>query len=348
VEHGGFIVTKTGYNMKKRIVCIDLDGTICHYNEWKDESHFGDLIPGTLEAVTELKNDGWIIIIYTTRTNIDLIEKYLRENSIQFDYINKNPFQPENALGGKPYADVYIDDRAIQFNGDWEVVKREVEIFQPWEKRKFSHIDKTKHSEEFLNHDFDQSYQQLRHYDSLNWDITKFSFIQLLVGISATWAVYGFAHSLANSDTIFAKKYNLIIPSILGISYVFSILASFLISRNRVYYSKVARYINEHRKFSLSVKPLGFNNITEFYTNTSFPPAFDIWSTHLVSLYVVQVISGIMFSAIVFSLASIFNIRPFWCYILGFSFGIVSILANLFVFVRYMKKQDNQFGKCLL
>ena len=330
--------------MTQKIICIDLDGTIAHYQEWKGEAYFGDIIPGTANALTELKKQEWLIIIYTTRTNVEFISKFLLENNIPFDYINENPYQPENAIGGKPYADIYIDDRAIQFNGDWEKILQEVMTFQPWEKRDFKQLDRLKHSEDFLSHDFEQSYQQLRHYDSLSWDITKFSFIQLLVGMSAIWAIYGFAKAPENLDTIIAKNFILIIPSILGISYIFSILASFLISRNRVYYSKVARYINEHREFSLGVQPIGFTNSTKFYTDKNFPPAFDIWSTHLVSLYVIQIVSGFMFSAITYCLMTIFIENILWICFLSCSFGMLSILVNLIVYIKYMKKQDKKFG----
>ena len=111
-----------------------------------------------------------------------------------------------------------------------------------------------------------------------------------------------------------------------------------------MYYSKVAKYLNEHRKFSIDTKPLGFENSTGFYTNSKFPPAFDIWSTHLVSLYVIQIVSGIMFSSIAyFLISSLFN-NVTWSLILSVLSGLISILINLLVYVRYMKKQDNKFG----
>ncbi len=89
-----------------------------------------------------------------------------------------------NAINVKPYADVYIDDRAIQFNGDWDKTIKEALKFQSWEKRKDELVDSTVFATDFLIQDFNQSYQQLRHYDSLSWDITKFSFIELLLEIA--------------------------------------------------------------------------------------------------------------------------------------------------------------------
>jgi hypothetical protein len=205
-------------------------------------------------------------------------------------------------------------------------------------------MENEEYSKDFLKHDFDQSYQQLRHYDSLNWDITKFSFLELLVGIAAVWAIYGFAKDSDNSGTYVAINYKWIIPSILGICYVFSLLASFLISRNRVYFAKVARYINEHRKFAFESKPIGFKNVSKFYTSPDFPYAFDTWSTQLVCLYVLQFVSAFLFGALVYStLALKFEnkLLPFGICFLG---GLISLFANLWIYISYMKRQDNKLG----
>ena len=329
----------------KKIVCIDLDGTLAHYVEWQGEEHFGSVINGASEALLKLKQQNWLITIYTTRTNKELITNFLEVNDLVFDYINEHPFQPENAIGGKPYADAYIDDRGIQFNGDWELTINELQSFKPWEKRMNTSNDKNQFSKEFLNHDFDQSYQQLRHYDSLNWDITKFSFIELLLGITAVWAIYGFALDEKNANTLISSNYDWIIPTVFGVCYTFSILSSFLISRNRVYYSKVARYLNEYRKFAMDCKPYGFQNSTKFYTNTEFPPAFDPLSTQLVCLYVIQLVSAFMFGAMLYCISKFFFDNSILQNLSGVVAGVLSLVINLLIHVNYMKKEDKKLGE---
>jgi hypothetical protein len=328
----------------KKIVCVDLDGTIAHFVEWKGESHFGNVIEGTREALIALREKGWLIIIFTTRANKVIIADFLNSNELIFDHINENPFQPENAIGGKPFADVYIDDRAIQFNGDWQKTMSEIDLFFPWEKNKTNFNQRENYGKEFLKHDFDQSYQQLRHYDSLNWDITKFSFAQLLVGITASWALYVYATDMENTNSFIAHSYKWIILSIFGLSYLFSLLASFLISRNRVYYAKVARYLNEHRGFALQTKPLGFMNQTKFYTNITFPPTFDMWSTQIVCLYVILLVSSFMFGAVLYFLSSTIFENILIQYGVGLIGCMTSILFNLCIYISYMKKQDNELG----
>jgi hydroxymethylpyrimidine pyrophosphatase-like HAD family hydrolase len=118
-----------------KTICIDLDGTLARYDQWRGVDHFGDPIPGGKEALSELRRLGWTIIIYTTRGDRDKTRQFLEDHDIPFDYINENPNQPVDGLDGKLIADVYVDDRAVQFNGDWQDALRQVIDFKPWEKR---------------------------------------------------------------------------------------------------------------------------------------------------------------------------------------------------------------------
>lgn len=203
----------------------------------------------------------------------------------------------------------------------------------------------TKFHMEFLKSDFDQSYQQLRHYDSLNWDITKFSFIQLLLSVSAIWGLYSFSQDTKNSHSFVTDNFNLIVPTIIGGSYVFSLLASFLISRNRVYFAKTARYLNEHRKFSLSQNPAGFKNYTKFYTNLNFPNAFNIWSTHLVCLYVIQIVSSVYFGITTFYILTNKGLLGNWKLEFSILLGLIAMISSLIFLIKYLKNQDTKFGK---
>jgi hypothetical protein len=45
----------------------------------------------------------------------------------------------------KPIAHVYIDDRAITFNGDWKETLKQIEEFQPWMEKSFSKDDYEKY-----------------------------------------------------------------------------------------------------------------------------------------------------------------------------------------------------------
>ena len=83
--------------MSNKTICIDIDGTLVHYEEWKGEKHFGAIVEGASSATHKLHENGWYIIIYSTRANKELISRFLDDSKIEFDSINENPNQPENA-----------------------------------------------------------------------------------------------------------------------------------------------------------------------------------------------------------------------------------------------------------
>lgn len=116
-------------------ICIDLDGTILKYDGWINESTFGEVLPNAIKVLTELKANGYIVIVYTTRSNKDLIAQYLNSKDVPYDYINENPNQPLNAIGGKPIADIYVDDRGLQFQGNWDETLTQILSFKTWQEK---------------------------------------------------------------------------------------------------------------------------------------------------------------------------------------------------------------------
>ena len=95
--------------------CFDLDGTLCTNTEGEYESAIP--FPERISMVNSLYEEGSNILIYTARgtvTGIDwrpLTEKQLAEWGVKYHELRL----------GKPFADVYVDDRAISdgdfFNG---------------------------------------------------------------------------------------------------------------------------------------------------------------------------------------------------------------------------------------
>lgn len=95
-----------------------------------------EVIPGAAEAVRELKSLGHTIIIYSARpglafreggskghrAELDFMEEILQGYGIPFDSIFE---------GEKPVVDVYIDDRALRFEGTWQkTLKDALEIVE--------------------------------------------------------------------------------------------------------------------------------------------------------------------------------------------------------------------------
>lgn len=93
-------------------IIIDLDGTIC--TEEKTYSRaLAKPIDGAVNHINKLYDAGNIIIIYSARTWM--------EYEMTTDWLNKNNVKYHQLVLGKPIGDVWIDDRAINFNG-WDNV----------------------------------------------------------------------------------------------------------------------------------------------------------------------------------------------------------------------------------
>ena len=270
--------------MNRKTVCIDLDGTLVHYEEWQGEEHFGKVLPGASTATKALHEKGWFIIIYTTRSNKTILSKFLSENQIEFDAINENPYQPSNAIGGKPIADVYVDDRALCFKGDWARTESEILKFKPWEEMKKQDTDNSQYSKQLLVNDFQQAFYMLRHYDDVNWNLTQFSFGQILVSLGACWTIF-FEANKSNALSILRSYYSVGIFVLLVLSAAFILISILGICKNRTYFVKVSRYINEHRKFALDNSELSFHNVSKMWNNPKMPKNLDWCSTQLICLY---------------------------------------------------------------
>ena len=118
-----------------KTICIDFDGVIHDYSTgWRGIDVFNEPVSGAKEGTASLKEQGWTIIIYTTRNDTPALREWLEENQITYDYINENPNQPEESDKGKLIASVYLDDRAVLFDGNWELAVEKTLGFTPWQE----------------------------------------------------------------------------------------------------------------------------------------------------------------------------------------------------------------------
>ena len=118
-----------------KIIAVDFDGTIAHYDGFKGVGVFGEPITGVHWAMSKFKEFGAIIIIHTCRREIQHVADYLFKHKIPYDHIN---FCPRNvkykSSDKKINADIYIDDKGIGFRGEWKDTYLQVMNFRPWNK----------------------------------------------------------------------------------------------------------------------------------------------------------------------------------------------------------------------
>lgn len=111
-------------------VCVDFDGTLAKKQEPFDPKTVGGPRKKIVDLVRLLRKKGCRIIIWTVRGNKKLVRKWCRENRVPWDYINHNPDQPPDS-SGKLYADVYLDDKAVNAEDSDSAVRLVMERVAP-------------------------------------------------------------------------------------------------------------------------------------------------------------------------------------------------------------------------
>lgn len=123
---------------KGKVAAIDFDGVIHFYgNGWQGGQIYDKVVPGAKEGIQSLKDAGFRIMIYTTRTNPMYRKKGELEQYPQLiEYLDKNGIVYDQVYvgSGKPMADVYVDDRAIPFSGNWTETAEAVKNFKVWNR----------------------------------------------------------------------------------------------------------------------------------------------------------------------------------------------------------------------
>lgn len=110
-------------------LCIDLDGTLCEYKA--PGGRYDDVrpLPGAAEFLRARRAEGHTVIIYTARHmktcggNVGLV--VARQGQILHKWLRDHGMEYDELYFGKPQADLYIDDNALRFEGNWQAVDSE-------------------------------------------------------------------------------------------------------------------------------------------------------------------------------------------------------------------------------
>lgn len=114
----------------KPTVVFDLDGVIHSYvSGWQGVDVIPDPpVPLIQEEIERIRKAGYKVVVVSTRcvnpAGMDAVKNYLDVNGIVVDEV----------LAEKPPALVYIDDRAIRFDGDPRGLLEQIQQFRPWQE----------------------------------------------------------------------------------------------------------------------------------------------------------------------------------------------------------------------
>lgn len=119
-------------NGSRRTIAVDFDEVIAEYDGWKGVGALGAPRQYVQEVLRTLRAEGWKIVIHTTHGEQEIAE-YLASCGIHYDEINRN--SDYKTLGQKPVADVYWDDRAVNYSGDVQRDLERIRNFRTWSGR---------------------------------------------------------------------------------------------------------------------------------------------------------------------------------------------------------------------
>lgn len=105
------------------VVCVDLDGVLNTFDEWRGERHFHSVREGAREFLSGLKQSGFRVVVFTCRWHEWALD-WLREQGLA-EFVDE-------VTDRKPPAHAYVDDRAICFRGDFRETLEQVRTFAPF------------------------------------------------------------------------------------------------------------------------------------------------------------------------------------------------------------------------
>jgi mitochondrial fission protein ELM1 len=145
-----------------KTIAIDFDGVIHKYSKgWQDGKCYDIPVDAVFEAIRKIFDEGHSVFIFSTRSPKQ-IKRWMKENTYESDYVHNGmgadpddycypkfgftvkviPFwkkfwNEKNVVGitkRKLPAHCYIDDRAINFKGDWEQTLTEIKNFKTYQQ----------------------------------------------------------------------------------------------------------------------------------------------------------------------------------------------------------------------
>ena len=101
-------------NQRTKTLAVDFDGVI-HRNKdtWRGRASIKDIpVAGAVEALASLREE-YTIIVHTCRARSEAGTQAVRQ------WLDKHGIEVDDVTALKPGADVYLDDKAVRFNGNW-------------------------------------------------------------------------------------------------------------------------------------------------------------------------------------------------------------------------------------
>lgn len=117
--------------MHKKIVALDIDGTIAKYEKWEGIHNIGEVLEGAVRLCETLLAEGYEVIIFSTRLSMEINKDHdeIELYGAVKDWLSENKFPDKVAIWtghGKPPFNLLIDDRCYCHSGNTEFTDTEI------------------------------------------------------------------------------------------------------------------------------------------------------------------------------------------------------------------------------
>ncbi len=119
------VLRNLGMERRKRTICLDFDGVIHSYRSgWCGATVIPDPpIHGSREAISTLRTQ-YRVVVLSSRCHTEEGRKAVR------DWLQEHRIEVDEVCEHKPPAHIYVDDRAIRFQGEWDNLLDQVREFR--------------------------------------------------------------------------------------------------------------------------------------------------------------------------------------------------------------------------
>jgi hypothetical protein len=175
--------------------------------------------------------------------------------------------------------------------------------------------------ENLLQSDFEQCFEQMRHYDDAFQNALQFAYTGVV-------AVAGASGTLLQAWG--AKSSNLATVSlILLFSWLAGVVVVMDLAKNRVYFARVARHVNEIRGLYVKKHPAGVSNKAKMYTDPTFPHILNLGSTQTFQVCLASAFDSFLFGSAIVALLAVRSVANGVEASVNWSWGIGGFIAFL-------------------
>ena len=111
-------------------ICLDIDGTICEVRGKTDDYAAVRPLPQAAERIRSLRAAGHYVILATARhmqtcgSNVGMV--VARQAQTLIGWLARHGIEYDELWFGKPHADLYVDDKAFPFTGNWDEISQDI------------------------------------------------------------------------------------------------------------------------------------------------------------------------------------------------------------------------------